>query len=162
MAHGSSPLFFSRLLRLEFPGSEAIRQLWRVAPPFVAAVFSREGMLAREGRVLIRGKFRRLLICSVPALARHLGARYGLQGGCNNCGASCNLLFRCPYWDTDSSLCTVYESRPLVCRTFPITPTDLRDRDLLIRHTVCGFHFAAEKRTPALCSLVRKSKEQSS
>jgi hypothetical protein len=103
MAHGSSPLFFSRLLRLEFPGSEAIRQLWRVAPPFVAAVFSREGMLAREGRVLIRGKFRRLLIYSVPALARHLGAHYGLQGGCNNCGASCNLLFRCPYWDTDVS-----------------------------------------------------------
>jgi Putative zinc- or iron-chelating domain len=146
MAHGSSPLLFSRLSRLEFPGSEAIRQLWRVAPPFVTAVFSREGMLTREGRILIRGKFRRLLICAVPPLARHLRAHYGLQGGCCSCGASCNLLFRCPHWNTDSRLCTVYESRPRVCRMFPITPTDLRDRDLVLRHTVCGFHFAAEKK----------------
>ena len=146
MAHGSSPLLFSRLSRLEFPGSEAVRQLWRVAPSFVTAVFSREGMLTREGRILIRGKFRRLLICSMPPLARHLRAHYGLQGGCNSCGASCNLLFRCPHWDTDSHLCTVYESRPLVCRMFPITPTDLRDRDLVLRHTVCAFHFAAEKK----------------
>jgi hypothetical protein len=119
MAHGSFPLLFSHLSRLGFPGSEAIRQLWRVAPPFVTAVFSREGMLNREGRILIRGKFRRLLICSVPPLARHLGAHFGLQGGCNSCGASCNLLFRCPHWDTDSRLCTVYESRTLVCRMFP-------------------------------------------
>jgi hypothetical protein len=29
---------------------------------------------------------------------------------------------------------------------FPITPTDLRDRDLVLRQTVCGFHFAAEKK----------------
>src|ERR1039457_1341090 len=119
MAHGSFPLLFSHLSRLGFPGSEAIRQLWRVAPPFVTAVFSREGMLNREGRILIRGKFRRLLICSVPPLARHLGTHFGLQGGCNSCGASCNLLFRCPHWDTVSRLCTVYESRPLVCRMFP-------------------------------------------
>src|SRR5450755_1027376 len=146
MAHGSSPLLFSRLSRLEFPGSEAIRQLWRVAPPFVTAFFSREGMLTREGRILIRGKFRRLLICSVPPLARHLRAHYGLQGGCNSCGASCNLLFRCPHWNTDSRLCIVYESRPRVCRMFPITPSDLRDRDLVLRHTVCGFHFAPPKK----------------
>jgi hypothetical protein len=146
MPHDSSPLVFSHLLRLEFPGSEAIRQLWRVAPPFVTAVFSRRGVLTREGRLLIRGKFRRLLICSVPPLARYLRAHYGLQGGCNSCGASCNLLFRCPHWDTDSRLCTVYESRPRVCRMFPITPTDLRDRDLVLPQTVCGFHFAAENK----------------
>jgi hypothetical protein len=112
MAHGSLSLLFSRRSRLEFPGSDAIRQLWRVVPPFITAVFSREGMLTREGRILIRGKFRRLLICSVSPLARHLRTHYGLQGGCNSCGASCNLLFPCPHWDTDSRLCTVYESRP--------------------------------------------------
>ena len=77
MAHGSSPFLFIRLSRLTFPGSEAIRQLWRVAPPFVRAVFSREGLLTQEGRILIRGKFRRLLICSVLPLARHLRAHYG-------------------------------------------------------------------------------------
>lgn len=162
MAHGSSPLFFSRLSRLELPGSEAMRQLWRVALSFVTAVFSREGMLTREGRILIRGKFRRLLICSVPPLARHLGAHYGLQGGCNSCGASCNLLFRCPHWDTDSRLCTVYESRPRVCRMFPITPSDLRDRDLVLRHTVCGFHFAAEKQDTRPLLVRAEVKEQSS
>src|ERR1017187_354888 len=93
-------------------------------------------------------------------LARHLRAHFGLQGGCNSCGEIVNLLFRCPHWDTDSRLCTVYESRPLVCRMFPITPTDLRDRDLSLRHTVCGFQFAAEKRTPAPCSFVRKSRSR--
>jgi hypothetical protein len=139
MAQDFFPWFFSRL---NFPGRDAIRHLWPVAPPFVAAVFSRSGVLTREGRLLIRGKFRRLLICSIPPLARHLRAYYGLQGGCNSCGASCNLLFRCPHWDTDSRLCTIYESRP--CRMFPITPADLRDRDLARQQTACGFHFAAE------------------
>lgn len=146
MPHNSSPLLLGRLLSLEFPGREALRQLWHVAPPFVRAVFSRGGVFTREGRLLIRGKVRRLLICSVPPLARRLRAHYGLQGGCNSCGASCNLLFRCPHWDRDSRLCTVYESRPRVCRMFPITPADLRDRDLVLPQTVCGFHFAAENK----------------
>jgi hypothetical protein len=141
MAQDFFPRFFSRL---NFPGRDAVRHLWPVAPPFVTAVFSRRGVLTREGRLLIRGKFRRLLICSIPPLARHLRAYYGLQGGCTSCGASCNLLFRCPHWDRDSRLCTIYESRPGVCRMFPITPADLRDRDLVQRQTACGFHFAAE------------------
>jgi hypothetical protein len=149
MANDSSSMLFSRLSRVVFPGSETIQQLWRVAPPFLAAVFSREGTLTGAGRALVRGKIRRLLICSVPPLARHLRAHYGLQGTCNSCGASCNLLFRCPFWDTDSRLCTVYESRPRVCRTFPMTPADLRDRDLVLRHTLCGFHFVAAKEIPA-------------
>jgi Fe-S-cluster containining protein len=100
----------------------------------------------REGRILIRGKFRPLLICSVLPLARHLCAHYRLQGECNSCGAGCNLLFRCPHWDADSRLCTVYETRPRVCRMFPISPSDLRDQDLGLRHTVCGFPFASEKK----------------
>ncbi len=146
MAHRSYPLLLNRLSGVVFPGSETIGQLWRVAPLFVAAVFSREGALSRAGRILIRGKFRRLLICSVPPLARRLRAHYGLEGTCNSCGASCNLLFRCPYWDADSRLCTIYESRPRVCRTFPITPADLRDRDLVLSHTGCGFQFAAARK----------------
>ena len=142
-----SPLLFSREWRAEFPGSENVRQLSRVTPPFIAAVFSRKGILSKEGRTLIRGKFRRLLICSVPLLPRYLRAHYKLEGGCNSCGASCNLLFRCPHWDRDSRLCTVYDSRPRVCRMFPITPSDLRDRDLARRHSVCGYQFAADKKT---------------
>ena len=141
---GYSSLLFGRPWRAEFPGSENFRQLSRVTPPFVAAVFSRKGMLSKEGRTLIRGKFRRLLICSVPLLPQYLRAHYKLEGGCNNCGASCNLLFRCPHWDKDSRLCTVYDARPRVCRMFPMTPSDLRDRDLAMRHSVCGYQFAAD------------------
>ncbi len=145
MAHGS--LLFNRQWYTEFPGSENVRQLSCVTPPFFAAVFSRKGVLSKDGRILIRGKLRRLFICSVPLLARYLRAHYKLEGGCNSCGASCNLLFRCPHWDVDSHLCTVYESRPRVCRMFPITPSDLRDRDLALRHTACGYQFAAAKET---------------
>jgi len=145
MALGSFPSLFSRQPPLEFPGSETVRQLSRVAPPFVAAILSRKGVLSKEGRILIRGKFRRLLICCVPPLARYLRSHYRLEGGCTSCGASCNLLFPCPHWDKDSRLCTVYESRPRVCRMFPITPSDLRDRDLALRSTGCGYQFAAHK-----------------
>jgi hypothetical protein len=143
MAQNSVPWLSSRL-HLNFPGRNAIRHLWPVAPRFVTAVFCRRGVITREGRLLILGKLRRLLICSIPPLARHLRAVYGLQGECNSCGASCNLLFRCPHWDRNSRLCTIYESRPGVCRMFPITPSDLRDRNLVLPQTVCGLHFAAE------------------
>ena len=54
----------------------------------------------------------------------------------------------------------VYESGPRVCRMFPITPTDLRDRDLELRHTVCGFHFAAEKKDPHPLLVVKKSRSR--
>ena len=103
-----------------------------------------------------------LLICSVLPLARHLRAHYGLQGGCNSCGASCNLLFRCPHWDADSRLRTVYESRATRLPHVSHHPADLRDRDLELRHTVCGFHFAAEKKEPHPLLVRPEVKEQSS
>lgn len=145
MANNSSASLSTRVLLLGFPGLETIRQVSRVASPFLSAVFSRQGMLSKEGRTLIRGKIRRLLICSVPLLPDYLRAHYRLEGACNSCGASCNLLFRCPHWDVDSRLCTVYHSRPKVCRMFPITPSDLRDRNLASRHAGCGYHFAGEQ-----------------
>jgi hypothetical protein len=160
MAQDSVPWLSSRL-RLNFSGRNAIRHLWPVVPRFVAAVLSRRGVLTREGRLLIRGKFRRLLICFIPPLARHLRAYYRLQGGCGSCGASCNLLFRCPHWDTETRLCTIYESRPGVCRMFPITPTDLRDRDLVLQQTVCGFHFAAENHDVRALLVRQEFKERS-
>jgi hypothetical protein len=30
---------------------------------------------------------------------------------------------------------------------FPITPADLRDRDLALRHTACGYRFGDAKQT---------------
>ena len=84
----------------------------------------------RPERTIIWGKIRRTMIGCVPGLALHLKRKHGLTGGCTSCGASCNLLFRCPHWDEESRLCSIYEDRPIVCRLFPITPSDLRDRDL--------------------------------
>ena len=125
--------------------SRVLRQIWHVgerAVPFLLAIFSQKGLPSRNGRVLIRGKFRRIFLTSIPPLARYLQRYHGLQGGCQSCGASCNLLNRCPHWDPHSRLCTVYELRPNTCRLFPITPADLRDRDLALAGQSCGFQFA--------------------
>jgi Fe-S-cluster containining protein len=81
------------------------------------------------------------MIGSDPGLASHLKRKHGLTGGCASCGASCNLLFKCPHWDEASRLCSIYEDRPIACRMFPITPADLRDRDLAASGTKCGYSF---------------------
>ena len=68
-----------------------------------------------------------------------LRKKYGIVGGCTGCGASCNLLFRCPHWDAKTHLCTVYEDRPNICKVFPITPADIRDRNIVLKTQPCGF-----------------------
>jgi len=115
-------------------------------PPFFRVVFSRDGLVSAEGRQLIFGKCRRILISSVPPLARLLQKHYGIEGSCDSCGASCNLLFQCPHWDTKTRLCSVYDDRPNICRLFPITPADIRDRDLVNRKVGCNFAFTQPDR----------------
>jgi len=122
----------------------AIKQFWfflERVPPCLIASFSRQGFFSAEGRILIWGKFRRFILTLFPPLATHLQSKYGLVGECVSCGASCKLLFQCPHWDDHSNLCTVYEDRPNICRHFPITPSDLRDRDIVLRKSPCGFAF---------------------
>lgn len=114
-------------------------QAWERLPPFLAVVFSPEGLGSPVGRRLIRGKFRRLAQSFFPSYAKKLQKKHGLVGGCINCGTSCNLMFQCPHWDSKSRLCTVYEDRPSICRTFPITPADIEDRNLMAGQTGCGF-----------------------
>jgi hypothetical protein len=97
--------------------------------------------LRKTERRIIWGKIRRAIICCVPGLALHLQRKHGLAGGCVSCGASCNLLFRCPHWDEKSRLCSIYDDRPLTCRVFPITPSDISDRDLASTTTRCGYSF---------------------
>lgn len=81
-----------------------------------------------------------------PPLARYMQKRYGISGGCNSCGASCNLMFQCPHWSAESRLCTVYEDRPNICRLFPITPGDIRDRSIAQKNIPCGFQFSGTRK----------------
>ncbi|MBM4316291.1 MAG: YkgJ family cysteine cluster protein [Deltaproteobacteria bacterium] len=121
-----------------------IRRIWHVwqrTPPFLRVVFSREGLLSSKGRILIRGKFRRAFLSLFPSVALKLQKHYGLSGSCGHCSTSCKLLFQCPHWDDNSSRCSVYEDRPNICRTFPITPQDIKDRNLVSPETQCGFTF---------------------
>ena len=109
----------------------AVFTLWVIRAP--------DGLRSRTGRRLVWGKIRRSAIVCVPGLGARLQRKHGLAGHCHQCGASCNLLMRCPQWDPGTRLCRIYESRPPVCRLFPMTPADLRDVELAGQH--CGHHF---------------------
>ena len=134
--------FFQMLMRLRW-----FRRFWYFLErlvPFVRVSLTENGLGSRKGRTLIWGKARRLVLSAVPPLARALQRHYGLKGGCQNCGASCQLLFKCPHWDDRSRLCSVYQDRPNICRLFPITPADIRDRNLVAGKSrqACGYNFA--------------------
>src|SRR4051812_7515563 len=109
-----------------------LRRAWLVLeriPPFAASAFSINGLGSADGRTLVWGKVRRIFLSMVPPLSRFLQKKYRLDGDCNRCGTSCKLLFKCPHWDDGSKLCSVYEDRPNICRLFPITPSDIRERN---------------------------------
>jgi len=114
-------------------------------PPFFRVMFSKKGLGSKTGRILIWGKFRRVCLSLLPPLAHYLHRKYGLSGGCRSCGASCKLLFKCPHWNESSHLCSVYEDRPSICRLFPITPSDITDRNLVLPGESCGFVFQTAK-----------------
>ncbi len=107
--------------------------------PFILACFSTNGFVNPIGRRLIWGKFRRIFINMLPPLVQYLKKHYKISGHCVSCGTSCNLLFQCPQWDPKTKLCTIYEDRPRICKTFPITPSDIKDRDLVSAISKCGF-----------------------
>lgn len=113
-------------------------------PPFFRACLSPEGLPSSKGRKLIWGKIRRSVLSLCPPLCRYLQKKYQLSGGCVSCGASCKILFQCPHWDETSHLCGVYEDRPSICRLFPITPSDIKDRNWVNSEKSCGFKFAKE------------------
>jgi len=63
-------------------------------------------------------------------------------GSCNNCGKCCELPFRCQFLTEDSegkSRCSIYKIRPLVCRKFPRTESQLESVK-----EACGFSFSKE------------------
>lgn len=65
------------------------------------------------------------------------------RGACSRCGACCKIMFKCPaYDDSDGSpKCLIYNDRPGVCSLFPLDEKDLRDRDVVMPGTKCGFYF---------------------
>lgn len=143
----NAPRPYARAFRRIRYGARYLRAfMWAIA-------VNPEAILRKTGRTIIRGKIRRAIICCVPGLALHLQREHGLTGGCISCGASCNLLFKCPHWDVESRLCSIYDDRPLTCRVFPITPSDIRDRDLASSSTPCGYSFVPKDSGSAITEI---------
>ena len=65
------------------------------------------------------------------------------RGACTRCGACCKIMFKCPaYDDTDGNpKCLIYNDRPGVCSLFPLDEKDLRERNVVMPGTKCGFYF---------------------
>jgi Fe-S-cluster containining protein len=147
-----APMLTGRAAHGPPPSARTFRRLRNAARytrAFVRELVVNPGVLWRETeRTILRGKMRRALIACVPGLALRLKRKHGLTGGCVSCGTSCNLLFKCPHWDADTRLCSIYEDRPNTCRLFPITPADLRDRDLASKDKPCGYSFAPKHPPP--------------
>lgn len=138
--------------------SRRIRYGARYLRAFMQAIAVDPGAILRKTeRRIIWGKIRRAGICCVPGLALHLQRKHGLAGGCVSCGASCNLLFKCPHWDEESRLCSIYDDRPLTCRVFPITPSDIGDRHLASSTTRCGYSFVPKDSGPAIMEIPQHS-----
>ena len=93
------------------------------------------------------GKIRRLFLSNLfhRRAAVDMARR---RGHCNNCGACCQILFKCPaFKKTDSGgWCTIYDDRPGVCALFPINEKDLRERDIVMPDRSCGFYFVKDDR----------------
>lgn len=123
------------------PWSTALRYAALYWIEFLKVLPTRRGLFSNEGRTLIWGKIRRMLICMVPGLAQSLHQKHKVSGGCAQCGTSCKLLFTCPALDLKTNNCMVYDKRPTVCRVYPITPQDIHDRDIVAAHLKCGYDF---------------------
>ncbi|MCD6384469.1 hypothetical protein J7M23_01705 [Candidatus Sumerlaeota bacterium] len=72
-------------------------------------------------------------------------------GECQRCSACCRFVFRCPFLvpdDKNGWRCSIHSRRPRVCADFPIDERDIRERNLIMPDTPCGFRFAPHKKEP--------------
>lgn len=92
---------------------------------------------------LLAGRPRRLVV-NLLAPRRVKRALQRRQGECLRCGACCRMGATCRFLDFDENglaLCRVYDRRLSPnCRTFPIGPMDIRDRDV-VADGPCGYRF---------------------
>lgn len=96
----------------------------------------------RQKVVMGWGKIRRALNVSFRR-EKVLDMLSRRRGACSRCGACCKLVFQCPaYAEQDGNpRCLVYNDRPGVCGLFPLDERDLRERDIVMPHKMCGFWF---------------------
>lgn len=92
---------------------------------------------------LFVGKIRRLYYSTLGRsyLKKSLARR---RGECIHCGACCQLAHYCPLLKYDSegkSYCRGYSTRPANCRSFPIDEADIKDRNIIMPNTPCGYYF---------------------
>jgi hypothetical protein len=97
--------------------------------------------------VLLWGRVRRFLLNTLRPgyVETRLAQRHG---ACRRCGACCQLGSRCGdlHFAEGLAACACYgDGRPLNCRTFPITATDLADRDLILPEQPCGYFWVAQE-----------------
>jgi len=96
------------------------------------------------------GKVRRFYLAHFrPGFVRESLARR--RGQCDRTGACCHLMFTCPLLDrrSDPVGCSIHESKPTVCRLFPIDERDLFDRDILSPDVPCGYTFVPRDQVEA-------------
>jgi hypothetical protein len=92
--------------------------------------------------VLFWGKMRRMYF--VYLKPKHTKAQLNArQGECKRCGACCKININCPALDHHNGtiLCLLYDRRSRVCSSFPLDHRDLKDRDLVLPGTTCGYKF---------------------
>lgn len=87
----------------------------------------------------MKAKIRRTLTSILPVAENRRGA-------CNNCGACCKLPSPCSflgYRESGESYCRIYKIRPLNCRKYPRSASELITAD------TCGFWFEDSALSPA-------------
>jgi len=92
--------------------------------------------------ILVWGKLRRTYLCFVRKDYVRQGHAHR-HGECRRCGRCCLMLYRCPFYHLEDGLpaCRIHETKPRVCRIFPIDERDLRDRDTVANNIPCGYFF---------------------
>ena len=100
--------------------------------------------------ILIRGKLRRIYLCflHMDYVQESHAQRHGQ---CRRCGRCCFMVFRCPFYHLEEGVpaCRIHETKPRVCRLFPIDERDLRDRDLMAPDIPCGYVFNQDEASVA-------------
>lgn len=66
------------------------------------------------------------------------------QGECERCGVCCHILFRCPFLGEETPgvfACSIHGKKPENCYIFPISPKDMKDRNIVCPSVPCGYKF---------------------